>query len=299
MAYETFTEKLGLRAANRAKLNAALQVITTYMAQGLKLTLRQLFYQLVSRNVIRNTRSEYSNLSVIVTKGRKAGYIDWDAIEDRIRVPYRHYHVENVLGALDRAYCNYRLDRQAGQDVYIEVWVEKDALFNVLLPVTDRYHVYLLVNRGYPSTTAIYDASLRYIEADEEGKAGIIFYIGDHDPSGLDMVRDIEERMEEFGAFPHLVRIALTWEQIQEHKPPANYTKIRDPRAEWYISQYGVDCWEVDALPPEVLNKLVTEAVESKVDLSAFKKIIESEAEGRMRLLDIMKNEKRHMKRKK
>jgi hypothetical protein len=288
MVKEGFRMGLHLSSQNKERLTTINKIIEEYQKAGYKLTLRQLYYQLVSRDIIPNQQKEYAKLSTILVKGRMGGVVDWDAIEDRVRVPYLPYWVHDVPDAVQDAIDQYRLNRQAAQDTYIETWCEKDALSGVLKRVTSHYHVNLMVNRGYSSCSAMYDAYQRMKLQIKYKKKVVCLYLGDFDPSGLDMVRDIKERLEEFGlkynspdeleegAFT-IKHIALTKEQIDQYNPPKNPAKITDPRAKWYIQQYGNSSWEVDALNPETLHELIKKNVESLIDLKQFNAKIKQE----------------------
>jgi hypothetical protein len=280
---ESFSEKLRLNKKNKEQLEIINGIIEEYSQQGYRLTLRQLYYQLVSRDIIANNLKEYAKLSKLLVQGRMAGIVDWDAIEDRIRRPYIPYWVNDVADAIRDTVNQYRLDRMENQDVYIEVWVEKDALSGVLRRITAHYHINLMVNRGYSSCTAMHDASERIKEKQDEKKCYIL-YLGDHDPSGVDMVRDIKKRLEEFGADAEVRRIALTQEQIKKYSPPPNPAKIKDPRAKAYIEEFGNTSWEVDALNPEILHKIIRKAVEDLIDVDKFNEKLEQEKEDKIKL---------------
>ena len=287
IAYE---KNLRLSWPNIARLVQTNEIIDEYAAEGYRLTLRQLYYQLVSRNIVANTKAEYGKLSGLLVKGRMAGFTDWDAIEDRIRVPRLPYWVNGVEDALDDTVAAYRLDRMKGQENYIELWVEKDALSGVLMPITNEYHINLMVNRGYSSCTAMHDAFTRIEAAVGCGQRATILYLGDHDPSGLDMVRDIRSRLETFGADTNVldvIGIGLTMNQIQEHNPPPNPAKITDPRAKGYIRLFGPTSWEVDALNPKVLHALVRNNVERLIDRELFNQRIEQEARDKETLREL------------
>lgn len=276
-----------LSKQNQLRLTNVNAIIEDYAEQGYKLTLRQLYYQLVTKNIIPNNDKEYAKLSTLLTKGRMAGVVDWNAIEDRIRVPRHTYYNTDIENALGDAVSSYRLDRMLDQDNYIELWVEKDALSNVLSRKTKYYHVRLMVNRGYSSTTAIYDSFVRISEAMKRGQKVNILYLGDHVPSGLDMVRDIRERLqtmlvadfEEDYVSKNLEvhHIGLTQEQIKLHEPPPNPTKVQDPRADWYINNFGETCWEVDALNPGVLHEVIDEKVKQLIDFDKFDAVLAKE----------------------
>lgn len=274
------------RAAQIQRANAILE---EYAGQGYRLTLRQLYYQLVARDLVPNEVREYSKLSETCVIGRMCGLIDWDAIEDRLRKPYLTYAVNSIEEAIEDTISQYKRDRQEGQPYNIEIWTEKDAVSNILKRVSIHYHVRLMVNRGYTSCSAMYEAYNRVEDAPNDD-GSVILYVGDHDPSGMDMLRDINERLEEFGAGGRfkVVPVALTMAQINKYKPPPNPAKISDPRAGWYIREFGDMSWELDALPPEVLEKIVKKAVLAPLDSNVFDKMLGKESDDIETLRDLL-----------
>lgn len=170
-------------------------IVTKYARQNYTLTLRQLYYQLVAGDVIPNDDVVYKKLSGVLGDLRYCGLIDWNAIEDRGRVPYLPYWAESVPDALNDIARSFRLDRQQGQPKMIEIWTEKDAVSGILKRTTVQYHIRLVVNKGYSSDSAMYSAYERFLTAINGGQKVVILYFGDHDPSGLDMIRDIRERI--------------------------------------------------------------------------------------------------------
>ena len=284
-----------LSNSNKAKLSMINGIIEEYKSQGYVLTLRQLYYQLVSRDVIPNKQSEYAKLSKLLKEGRMGGIVDWDAIEDRLRVPYIPYWVHDPQHAIEDTIRQYRLNRQMGQPINIEVWVEKDALSGVLKRITSKYHVKLLVNRGYGSVTAIHDAYNRYSRAIDNDQECRILYLGDHDPSGIDMIRDIHTRVNEmikceYDTEIYVEHLALTMEQINEHRPPPNPAKVTDPRATEYIRKHGHVSWEVDALEPRVLNSLLSDAIEANMDMNLYNAMLEEEVKDKEKLGGLIKH---------
>lgn len=193
------TQQIIQWTADKATIvNAISATVTQYAKMGFRLTLRQLYYQLVKGNVIRNHDTVYKKLGDILDDCRYSGHVDWSAIEDRGRIPKLPYFVEGIKDALNDTVNAYRLDRQRGQENVVEVWTEKDALSNILWRVTSEYHVNLVVNKGYTSSSALYGAYGRFTKYLMAGKKITVLYFGDHDPSGLDMVRDIEDRVLKF-----------------------------------------------------------------------------------------------------
>jgi hypothetical protein len=247
------------------------EIIEDYQSQGLRLTLRQLYYQLVSRNIVPNTEKSYKNVGGLVSDARLAGLLDWDAIEDRARRPRIPPEWTGLRDLTEGALDSYRLDRWEGQDNYVEVWVEKDALAGVLAPLAYEYHVTLMVNRGYSSQSAMYEAANRFQENQQKigDVPAVLLYLGDHDPSGEDMVRDVEDRLVMFGVQDLTVdKVALTMAQIKHFKPPPNPAKLSDSRAKGYIQKFGTtNSWELDALNPDALQRIVRKAIEGHTDL--------------------------------
>jgi len=251
------------------KLGLVNKIIEEYSGNGYVLTLRQLYYQLVSRDIIPNLQAEYGKLSHLMKEARMGGLTDWDSIEDRLRRPQIPYYVLGINDAINDTINQYRLNRMKYQALYIEVWIEKDALSSVFLRVTQKYHIRLMVNRGYSSVSAMYKAAQRINE-----NPCAILYFGDHDPSGLDMVRDIKDRLYEFDCYPDVKHMAITKEHIEEFNPPPNPAKITDPRAESYISKFGNESWELDALPPNVLEDIVMKGILDLIDEDLYNKML-------------------------
>ncbi len=173
-------------------------IVNEYKRQDYKLTLRQLHYQFVTENWIVNHVTAYKKLGSILDDCRYCGIIDWDDIEDRGRLPYLPYWAVDLKRGLQDLHGQFRIDRQEGQEALIELWTEKDALSAILKRSTEKYHIQLVVNKGYTSSSAIYQAYERIADSILSGKRVTILYFGDHDPSGLDMVRDITDRLMNF-----------------------------------------------------------------------------------------------------
>ena len=276
MACVQFRE-INFRAATRQLISQCNTIIARYESAGLRLTLRQLYYQLVSANVIPNVEKSYKNLGKTISEARLAGLVDWDAIEDRVRRPSRPGEFSSLQALARAALASWRLPRWADQPAYAELWVEKDALSGVLEPLSDEFHVTLMVNRGYSSQSAMYESAQRFIGRGE-GKPCHLLYLGDHDPSGEDMVRDVRDRLEMFGVEDLTVtKIALTMDQVEHYNPPPNPAKMTDSRAEAYVAEHGNSSWEVDALPPDVLQQLIRTALEEIVDAELMTSCIERE----------------------
>lgn len=274
-----YTHPVKWKKETLALLEKITAIVEDYDKQGYRMTLRQLYYQLVSADVLPNQQKEYARLSRLLTEARLAGLIDWEFIEDRVRVPKREPQWNDIKDLVACAVERYRRDRWIGQENYVEIWVEKDALSGVLWPIASAFHVTLMVNRGYSSATAMHDAGNRMKHHEDNGQKCTILYVGDHDPSGEDMVRDIQSRLKIFRCDAKIKKIALTMQQIEKYNPPPNPAKMSDPRAGAYIAEHGDSSWEVDALRPDVLNKLVTSHLEKLLAREEYERIIEVEKE--------------------
>lgn len=278
---EAFKNK-NISADRLAIIKIANGIITRYTQQGYSLTLRQLYYQFISGDLfpaswqdpttgsINNERS-YKNLGKIISDGRLNGLIDWEAIEDRGRRPMIWADYQNAEDFLATELRTYRRPRWDGQENYVELWVEKEALAGVLSPLASEFHIVLMVNKGYSSQSAMFESAQRFINKKGDHEYCHLLYLGDMDPSGQDMVRDVADRLTMFGA--EVEKIALTPEQVKQYKPPKNPAKMSDSRAIKYVAEFGRSSWEVDALPPEVLSKIIRKSVAALLDVDQMNEI--------------------------
>ena len=252
--------------------------------QGYILTLRQLYYQLVTKILIVNNKKSYRRLGTAIGKGRMLGLIDWDAIEDRGRVPTLWPSFINIEDRLEQAVKDFSLDWWDGQSRYVEVWTEKDALSQIVHGAASEYAAPVVVCRGYSSLSAMRDGAQRFKDMLSEGRECVLLYLGDHDPSGLDMVRDVTDRFDNFEAGEVEIRhLALTQAQVQLYNPPPNYTKPTDSRAPTYVAEHGYESWEVDALTPGVLTELISGEIIQLIDWGRWEDVRRDEAEQRVK----------------
>ncbi|MCL6733334.1 hypothetical protein [Streptomyces neyagawaensis] len=246
------------------------RICRQYAEQGFDLTLRQLYYQFVARDLIPNKQSEYKNLGNVINNARLAGLLDWDYIVDRTRNLRGLSHWDNPHSVIRSAASGYRTERWANQPHRIEVWIEKDALVGVITGVCQRYDVDYFSCRGYTSQSELWGAAQRMIRYQRAGQKPVIIHLGDHDPSGVDMTRDIRERLQLFEADVEVRRIALNMDQVEEHQPPPNPAKLTDSRASGYIRAHGRSSWELDALQPTLLDQLIEEEIWAWRDLDLW-----------------------------
>lgn len=244
------------------RIRRAAAIIEDYEARGFAMSLRQLYYQMVTKNLIPNRDAEYDKLGSDVTDGRLAGLISWTSIEDRNRNLKGNEIWTSPGHAFDDAKNKYRIDKWASQPIRPEVWVEKAALEGVVSTICSELDVDFFACRGYNSASEQWRAGRRFAGYMAKGQRPVVIHLGDHDPSGMDMTRDNQERLSLFaGTEIQVIRIALNMHQIEQYQPPPNPAKVSDSRYHEYCRVYGPESWEVDALPPEVLQQLIEEAV--------------------------------------
>lgn len=258
-------------AGSVAIIEQANVIIADYAAQGFTLTLRQLYYQFVARGIIPNRQTEYKRLGSIINDARLAGLIDWDAIVDRTRNLQDLAHWDSPEQIIRAVASQYREDRWQDQQYRLEVWIEKDALVGVIQGVCQRNDVPYFSCRGYTSQSELWGAAMRLKAYENDGQETVVIHLGDHDPSGIDMSRDIRDRLRLFGAKTQLKRIALNMDQVEQYDPPPNPAKLTDSRAEGYIEEYGDDSWELDALDPATLDALVQREIERWLDTRSWR----------------------------
>lgn len=298
---------------SKAVIAKAMRILEEYDAQGFDLTLRQLYYQFVSRGWLPNSDRSYKRLGSIVNDARLAGYLDWEKIEDRTRELESLPHFDDPATIIDVAARQFHHDLWESQPTRVEVWIEKDALVGVIEGVCRQNDVAYFSCRGYTSQSEMWRAGRRlggYLAA---GQAVKILHMGDHDPSGIDMSRDIEERLFRFLATDHykdvngatgeaavrescdlvttqftLERIALNMDQVRQYDPPPNPAKLSDSRGLAYIAEYGDESWELDALEPSVLAALIQDGIDGVRDEELWDAAIEEQERQREQLTAVM-----------
>lgn len=279
--------EIALGKASLALVKKCNEIITDYTAQGFRLTLRQLYYQLVSRDIIPNKQTEYKRLGGIVNDARLSGLIDWNSIEDRTRNVERLANWSSPAEMVADDAATFHIDLWAGQKYRPEVWIEKDALAGVIEPACQALDVPFLSCRGYTSQSEMWAGAMRLKRTMRDGQVPVIFHLGDHDPSGKDMTRDITERLEMFMGGVKLERLALNMEQVDEYEPPPNPAKTTDSRFAAYMAEFGDESWELDALEPTVLDALIRENVGKLIDKKKWKARLELKEQGREKLADV------------
>lgn len=264
------------------KLNKVQKVLSELEAY-IPLTLRQVYYQLVSKGFIDNNKSQYGMLSNLLKWGRINGYIGWETIEDRTRTFHDLTGWESYQSftnaSLEHFLSRYSRDLLQTQDRYLEVWVEKDALSTIFTKVARKYTVPVVVCRGFSSVSFLNDFKKRLDV--RQDKLPLVLYFGDFDPSGVEMLNAMKTTLNDELEVNRIEfkRIALLQEDIHEHKLPHNpdALKLTDTRARKHITAYGEVAVELDALRPDVLESKIKNAIEDEIDIDAFNAEVEEQ----------------------
>jgi hypothetical protein len=320
-----FFQPTAMSAESKSLVVTMQRILESYQAQGYDLSLRQLYYQLVSKNIVANTEQSYKRVGSILNDARLCGYIDWEMIVDRGRETLENVHWNSMKEMLEARARSFMYDRWDSQPWHVEVMVEKQALEGVLEPVCRELDIPFTANKGYSSSSAMYETGKRLNQKLTIGKNVCVLYLGDHDPSGIDMSRDVEDRLKLFSgynfyqpdnsqsvewqreaiqtmnarrfnkykdsAYSHLEftvdRLALNMDQIEEYNPPPNPAKTTDSRSRSYIDLYGEESWELDALEPTVLAALVRDGVDRYIDQDKMDEAHEKEGAARSKLREV------------
>lgn len=282
------------RRRTKAEIEALRDHIYEVARADHPVSIRQVFYRLVSLGVIEKSEGEYSaTVGRLCVEMRKSGDLPWDWVADNTRWMRKPETFDSLEDALDVTARTYRRSLWTTSNGYVEVWLEKEALSGVLYPVTEAWDVSLMVTRGYPSLTFLHAAA----EAFPHDRPTFIYYFGDHDPSGIDISRHTEAQLREFYT-RHLLdagpdgesdadlgsrllraglrfeRVAVTPQQIEEMQLPTRPTKRTDSRAKGWDG----GSVEVDAIPPATLRRICEELIVAHVDERELAVLRETEA---------------------
>ena len=253
-------------------------------------TVRAVCYKLfVQGHIASMAKNETNKISRLLTIGRESGEIPWDWVVDETRSAEfggGWDRPEDFARSMVRGYCK---DYWSQQPCKIEVWSEKGTVRGTLAPVLNSYGVTFRVMHGYGSATQVHDIA---DETQYDDVPRRILYVGDYDPSGMQMSEiDLPKRLEKYGASVDLTRVALTVDDANSGLPHfASDDKRSDPRHAWYVRHYGPRCWELDALDPNVLRDRVEQFILDEIDVETWNRCIAIEKAERQSLDEVLRN---------
>lgn len=265
-------------------------IVNRYQADGRDLTLRQLYYQLVSVNAIPNTENNYKRLSSIVNDGRMAGMIDWAVIVDRGRGTQQRSVWDSPADIIRACVTSYGEDLWANRLIHLELICEKQALSGVLWPVCEEFSIPFTAIKGFSSVSLYYTVAERIADkSDNEGKQIVILYLGDHDPSGQDMSRDCLNRLSILSGVENiqLERLGLNASQVAQYNLMPQPTKKSDSRAKKFIADHGEHSYELDALQPDVIEQLARDGIARYLDPALWEEAILQQEFNRGKLAEL------------
>ncbi|MBA7567017.1 hypothetical protein ES695_07300 [Candidatus Atribacteria bacterium 1244-E10-H5-B2] len=281
------------------KYKETIPVVNEIISQyDIKLTVRQIYYRLISDPYVlfENTKSRYTQFDKMLVVARERREVDYTKIEDRTREALGgdsdygspQEFLRSEIDYLKNCWQDYKKEIWANQDYKLEIWVEKDALANLIFQVAKDFRVLVFPSKGYSSFTKVMEC-LERLEGYSD-KERVVLHLTDHDPSGLDMTRDLGNRLSSYGGDSiQIKKIGLTYEQIERFSLRPNPVKKSDTKASYYMSQFGSDCWELDALPPLELQNLVVESIKEYIDLDAWNEKIGEEKDCKNWLVEKIK----------
>ena len=244
-------------------LDATLAIIES--TNGKSITLRHLFYRLVSIGCLKKSEKEYKSLCRYIMKWRRSSEVPWDAFADNTRWWYKKPAFSNMEEALWNTRNTYRRNIWATQGAYVEIWCEKDAIASILYEEAEDFGVPVFPLRGFASGTALHSAADGFKQQIAAGKEVYIYYFGDRDPSGAAIDGSVITNLKEdhgIDAHFHFERVAILPEQIEFYNLPTRPTKKSDPRA----AKFEGESVEIDAMPMDALRKMVTYCIVNHID---------------------------------
>jgi hypothetical protein len=285
---------LVFRKKNKQLVDAAVEILKAEQP----MTLRQLFYRLLSAGKLTTAKKEYKRLGTVLTRLREAGAVPRNWLVDHTRSTLKPSSWSGLSDFAETVREAYRKDFWASLPHHVEVFVEKDAVAGTIQPVTEDYDVSLRVCRGYASVSFAGEIAdfWRRIK-----KPIFAYYLGDFDPSGFDIERDLHEKLSRYSGreceydpatasnFRFIwCRLGVTADDFGKHNLVRLPVKKKDKRAPGFISQYGTSCAEIDAIPPTELRRRVKEAIVQHIDDDEWQRLLvveEAEQESLERMV--------------
>jgi hypothetical protein len=264
------------RRATKLEMQLRLAELRSIVETMRPMTVRQVFYQAVVRNIVEKTEQGYDKVQVALANMRRKRAMPYNWIVDFTRWQRKPRTFRSIAHALEETSRLYRKDLWESAHSYVEIWLEKDALAGVIEPVTKKYDVSLMSARGYASLSFL-SAAAEYMEA--ENRPVFIYHLGDFDPSGVNAGDKIKQTLR--GLAPtteiNFKRIAVTPEQIAAWDLPGRPTKQSDSRAKGF----GALSVELDAITPNHLRALVEKAIERHLPPHEYRVLMAAEESER------------------
>lgn len=284
----TVTKRKGRGKADKSVrlIQAAIRILTEIQPCSVRAVCYRLFIEKLIKGMDKNSTGAVGKQLV---SARESGLIPWDWIVDETREAETISSWSSPESIIRVAVDQYRKDYWAMQPRRVEVWSEKGTVRGTVAPILKKYGVTFMVMHGYGSATSLNTIAERTQASD---KPMTVFYIGDHDPSGRHMSDvDLPERLARYGGKAKIVRLALDDSDVGADSKLPGFPaadKTNDSRHKWFTSLYGQNCWEVDALSPPVMRDRLEAAIQSVLDMDAWKHAIRIEDAERESMQSIL-----------
>ena len=264
------------------------------------ITLRGLFYRVVSTGYFPDTdKKYYAKLGNLMSTLRRERWIPYEWIVDNIRSTIKPSSWSGLDDFVDTVSRSYRKDFWSSLPDYIHIFIEKDAMSGIVAPVTQEYDLSMSPIRGYVSDSYVHSLGTQWRQIE---KPIHVFYMGDFDPSGFDLERDLADKLVEHSgrlinsdnlpfnegglivnsqhADPNANLPWCTWERLalneddfDNHDLFEIKPKQKDSRSKRFIERFGERCAEVDALEPREIRRRVREAIEQYIPTDEWERL--------------------------
>lgn len=247
-----------------------IEAMTDIAAELEPITGRGIGYKLFTLKLIDSMgTNDMAGVYRLLREAREEGIIPWEWVVDESRDIERVSTWSNPAEYAECVARSYRRDFWDQQPKRVEAWSEKGTVRGVIQPVLDHFAIGFRVLDGFSSATAIHEAC-----RNDDGRELVVLYIGDYDPSGLFMSEvDLPNRLARYdGDQVTLKRIALTKNQVPPLPSFPAKDKKRDPRFRWFVENYGAQCWELDAMDPRTLRRIVEQKIRKEIEPIAWQR---------------------------
>ena len=277
------TSPLKRKRATKAEMREREDFVAWFVKRYAPVTVRQVFYAATVRYLVEKTEDGYKKIQKSCLNGRRSGLISYTDITDNSRTFYQVTAYEDLSNAAQSFSNTYKRDFWVDSPDAVEVWLEKEALAGVIMPVTDEYRVRLVPTRGFASETIVHSAIRNAVRENKDRLVVKTLY--DFDRSGQDAEAAIIRRMEEIGSELGVEvvheKLALTAQQVATMDLPTRPAKKESSADKKWPYSYAV---ELDAIPPDVLRGVVAGAIEPHMPLTKRQEYLEIERQERFEI---------------
>lgn len=233
-------------------------------------SVRQVYYRAVVASLCDKDKTGYALVQRRVLSLRKSGQVPYSWIQDNTRSHYGTRRFADLEEFGEHASRSFALDYWRHEPVNVEVWCESDSIAGTLHnTVVNEWGLCLYPARGFSSETFVYNTAL---ELKRVGKPAAIYLLSDFDPAGVSLADDISGKLREF-AYPlnvTVTRLALDAEQVRAWQLPTHPLKESDSRAAKFRREHADVACELEAIPPNQLRQLVSDAISKHIDSWRF-----------------------------